>query len=61
VLTHDASIRLLCEAETLAMALGDHRRLAHVSSHMAHLFRVMGIYDHARTAGQHEHGHDNVY
>jgi hypothetical protein len=28
---------------------------------MAHLFRVMGIYDHARTAGQHEHGHDNVY
>lgn len=33
--------------------LSDHRRLAHVSSHMANLFRVMGAYDRARTAGQH--------
>jgi tetratricopeptide (TPR) repeat protein len=43
----------LCAAEALARTLGDHRRLAHVSSHMANLFRVMGDYDRARAAGQH--------
>jgi tetratricopeptide (TPR) repeat protein len=43
----------LCAAEALARTLGDHRRLAYVSSHMANLFRVMGDYDRARAAGQH--------
>jgi DNA-binding winged helix-turn-helix (wHTH) protein/tetratricopeptide (TPR) repeat protein len=42
----------LCEAETLAQALGDQRRLAWISSYMTHYFWLMGDLDRAVAAGQ---------
>ena len=42
----------LREAETLAEALGDQRRLGQICTHMTHAFWTMGDYDNALTCGQ---------
>ena len=42
----------LREAETLAEALDDQRRLGQVSAYLADYFRVMGDYDRAIASGQ---------
>jgi len=44
---------LLCEAETLAEAIDDHRRLGRVSLYMTEYFRMEGDYDRAVASGQH--------
>jgi class 3 adenylate cyclase/tetratricopeptide (TPR) repeat protein len=42
----------LREAEALAMALGDHRRLGQVSGFLSNYFRIMGTYDQAIATAQ---------
>jgi len=45
----------LREAETLAKAIDDHRRLGRVSLYMTEYFRLAGDYDRALASGQHAH------
>ena len=42
----------LRQAETLAMALDDHRRLGHISGYLSVQFRITGAYDQAIAASQ---------
>src|SRR5882724_6104665 len=42
----------LCEAEVLAAAIDDHRRLGHISGYLSVQFRNTGAYDQAIAAGQ---------
>jgi tetratricopeptide (TPR) repeat protein len=49
---HGQTLDYLCKAKTLAETIGDDRRLAKVSGHMADLLRVMGAHDRAIEAGQ---------
>jgi hypothetical protein len=42
----------LCEAENLAVAIDDHRRLGHISGYLSVQFRSTGAYDQATAAGQ---------
>src|SRR5262249_8563780 len=48
-----AVFRALREAETLAKAIDDHRRLGRVSLYMTEYFRMEGDYDRAVASGQH--------
>src|SRR5262249_24187336 len=43
----------LREAETLAKAIDDHRRLGRISAYMVEYFRQVGDYDRAVESGQH--------
>jgi tetratricopeptide (TPR) repeat protein len=50
---HQRRVAALCQAETLATAMDDARRLAQISLQMVHHCRVMGDDEHAIAYGQH--------
>jgi predicted ATPase len=50
---YEAMFDSLCEAETLAKAMGDHRRLGRISAYKTEYFRQVGDSDRAIASGQH--------